>query len=56
MTCSTCPGSAFTGPQFRTRDHHQIDIFANQARQHLQVFRDDSVQIENLGASAFASG
>ena len=33
----------------RARDHDQIDVFADQAGEHLQVFRDDAVQVEHLG-------
>jgi len=35
----------FHGAQVRAGDHHQINILANHAGKHLQVFSDDRVQV-----------
>jgi hypothetical protein len=35
--------------QTRRRNHHQIDIFTDHAREHFQVLGDHAIQIENLG-------
>ena len=43
-------GIGFGRAQFAPRNHDQLDVFADQASQHFEVFRDHRVQIENLGS------
>ena len=50
ITCSIWLGSARTAPSSATRDHHQIDVLADQAGQQFEVFRDHGVQVKNFGS------
>ncbi len=49
MTCSICPASARTGQRSGARDHHQVDVLANHAGQHLDVFCRHVVQVDDPG-------
>ena len=33
----------------RARDHHEVDVLADQAGEHLQVFGDDLVEVDHFG-------
>ncbi len=41
-------GVGFDRSKISARDHDQVDVFADQAVQHFQVFRDDAVEVDNL--------
>jgi hypothetical protein len=42
------PGIGAHRAQGRRGDHYKIDIFADDARKHLEVLRDHRIQIENF--------
>ena len=50
MTCSICPASARTGHRFGAGHHHQVDVLADHAGQHLEVLGDDAVQVDDPGS------
>jgi len=51
MTCSIWPGSAFTAAEIFAGCHYQLDVFADYASKHLQVFADNGFRSRTLGAS-----
>ncbi len=50
MTWSICPASARTGHRFGAGDHHEVDVFADHARQHFDVFGGDVVEVDDAGS------